>query len=237
MTPVIAFRGVGHTYGARAVLRDVTLEIGAGEIYGLAGANGSGKTTLLRAAAGAFHPSSGSLSVTGMTGYVAQRFSLYEDLPVEENLVFFARCYGLSGRALETAVRGVMERFDLNDWRRTPTGVLSHGWKQRVAMAAALCHEPQVLILDEATSGIDLEARFQIWDVLAECARSGVGIILATHDMEEAARCDRVGYLQGGRLIVSDSVAEVRARCASGLGREPDSLTEALAWIAKEAAR
>lgn len=232
MTPAIAFRAVTREYGAQTVLRDLTLDIGAGEIYGLAGANGSGKTTLLRAAAGAIRPTSGTISVTGMTGYVAQKFSLYEDLLVEENLVFFARCYGLGGPSLPRAVSRALDRFDLGTLRRIRTGQLSHGWKQRVAFAAALCHQPSVLILDEATSGIDLQARFQIWKVLAECAAAGVGILLATHDMEELARCHRIGYLRDGQLIVSTTPDEVRSRCAAGLGRSPESLTQALAWFA-----
>ena len=235
MTPAIAFRAVSHSFGAHSVLSEVTLEIGRGEIYGLAGANGSGKTTLLRAAAGAIRPAGGSIQVMGTTGYVAQKFGMYEDLLVEENLRFFARCHGLSGAELETAVDRVVGRFGLAGRLRTPAGFLSHGWKQRLAIASALCHRPTALILDEATSGIDLATRFEIWELLVEFARDGVGIVLATHDTEELSRCDRIGYLQGGRLIVSGTAGEVRALCGEGLGREPESLTAALAWFARGA--
>ena len=235
MTPTIAFHNVSHSFGAQIVLKGVTFEIGCGEIYGLCGANGSGKTTLLRAAAGAIRPNSGSIQIPGATGYVGQKFGLYEDLLVKENLTFFAQCHGLRDVELKSAVDRVVESFGLGARLRTQAGVLSHGWKQRLAIASALCHRPAALILDEATSGIDLASRFEIWEILTEFARGGVGILLATHDTEELAHCDRMGYLQDGRLLVSGTASEVRAHGREGLGREPETLTEALASIARRA--
>jgi ABC-2 type transport system ATP-binding protein len=156
-------------------------------------------------------PTAGRIRLAGTPGYVAQRFSLYEDLTVEENLLFAGRCYALEGAVLASAVQRVVDLFELGERLGRKTGLLSHGWKQRVALAAALCHRPRVLILDEATSGIDHGARDRIWEILAACAAEGVAVLLATHDGEEAERCGRLGYLREGRLIASGPVAETRA--------------------------
>jgi ABC-type multidrug transport system ATPase subunit len=196
----ISLRDVCKSYGRRSVLNGVTLKIGGGEIYGLFGANGSGKSTLLRIIAGALPATSGSVSIAGAAGYVAQTFSLYDDLFLEQNLTFYGRCYGLSGSHLRTRVDDVLARLRLNNLRKERTGHLSHGVKQRVALAAALCHQPSIVLLDEATAGLDPVARGELWEILRDCARSGVTILISTHHTDEGDLCDRVGHLSQGNL-------------------------------------
>src|SRR4051812_5056250 len=153
-------------YGAQRVLDNLSLTVSAGEIYGLLGANGSGKSTLLRIVAGAIRCSSGQVATTGSSGYVAQKFGLYEDLHVEENLRFFGRCNGLERPALDVAVESVLVKLGLSGERRRRTSELSHGWRQRVKLAVAVTHHPAVLLLDEATAGIDPDGRAEFWNIL-----------------------------------------------------------------------
>jgi ABC-2 type transport system ATP-binding protein len=194
--PVLSVRGVTKNYGSKAVLQGIDLEVMPGEIFGLFGSNGSGKSTLLRILAGALRATSGIVERGGSTGYVAQRFSLYPDLSVEENLNFFARCY----RADAGRVERVMERTGLTAFRRDRAGELSHGWRQRLSLAAALTHDPSILLLDEATAGLDPGARGALWEVLSEYARAGAAIVLATHFPDEVERCARAAIIDGGRL-------------------------------------
>lgn len=207
----ISVSGVTNDYGPGAVLRGVDIEVAPGEIYGLFGANGSGKSTLIRILTGISGPATGTVRVCGqdvradastrrLLGYVAQKFGLYQDLSVEENLNFYARCYGLQGAPLARAVDRTIERLSLGNLRRDITGELSHGWKQRLALAAALCHEPRVLILDEATAGIDPVGRRQLWIIFREFASAGGAILLSTHHLDEAELCSRIGYLADGRV-------------------------------------
>ncbi|MDP8979538.1 MAG: ABC transporter ATP-binding protein [Acidobacteriota bacterium] len=198
--PSVSVREVSFSHGPKQVLDRVSIELRTGKIHGLLGGNGSGKSTLLRILAGALRPSGGEIRRAGSTGYVAQRFSLYEDLRVEENLCFCARCYGLMGRELRMRVDEVLARLDLESLRRERTSRLSQGWKQRVAMAAALCHRPSVLLLDETTAGLDPTARQELWQVFGECCQEGCAILLATHHLDEAERCDEVGYLENGHM-------------------------------------
>lgn len=204
--PIVFIRDVSKSYGTNIVLDRVNLEIAPGEIFGLFGSNGCGKSTLLRIIAGAMRSTSGEVAINGPTGYVAQKFSLYNDLSVESNLTFFARCYGLPKAAVQAVVEEMLERFELEPFRRQRTAHLSHGWRQRLSLASALCHKPSVLLLDEATAGIDPIARRELWTGLLNTARSGVAIILATHFTDEADYCHRFGYLDGGALVLSRSL-------------------------------
>ncbi len=208
---------VSKKYGSLTVLRDVNLKVDRGEVYGLLGANGSGKSTLLRIIAGGLRATSGSVSTAGSTGYVAQKFSLYEDLSVEENLTFWVRCQGFSGVPSRTRVGEAMTRLDLAQFRKQRAGSLSHGWKQRLALAAALGHGPSVLLLDETTSGIDPAARQALWRIFEDCAQSGMAIVLATHQMDEVDRFQRIGYVREGSLT-DVSPAEARAFAGHGGG-------------------
>ncbi len=200
MAPVLTVESLSKSYGAKTVLRDLDLEVLPGEIFGLFGSNGSGKSTLLRIVAGALRPGEGRVTIRGATGYVAQKFSLYPDLTVEENLFFFAQCYRPGPRGVRSDVERVLDRVGLAPFRRERSGELSHGWKQRLSLAAALTHDPALLLLDEATAGLDPAARAALWEVLAECAGCGAAVVLATHFTDEGARCTRVARIEDGKL-------------------------------------
>jgi ABC-2 type transport system ATP-binding protein len=211
MTLAISACKVSKNYGAKKVLNGVSLQVAPGEIHGLFGSNGSGKSTLLRILAGAIRPTSGSIALSGLTGYVPQKFGLYNDLSVDENLSFFGNCYGLADTAVRSGVEEALERFELKPLRKQRTGDLSHGWRQRLSLASALCHKPAVLLLDEATAGIDPVARRNIWDILEATARSGVSIVVATHFTDEAERCHRIGFLDEGALVPPRSLPVAEA--------------------------
>jgi ABC-2 type transport system ATP-binding protein len=210
-TPHIRIRQLAFAHGRKKVLSGVDLDLYPGKIYGLVGSNGSGKSTLLRLLAGALRSSAGEIAVRGTVGYVAQKFSLYEDLRVEENIRFFARCHGLSGLTLEERVSSLLSRFGLESIRRQRTSDQSQGWKQRIAMAAALCHNPSTLLLDEVTSGLDPRARQDLWTYLAECRQAGMSILLSTHFLEEAQRCDEIWSLEEGCLQPATAWIETAA--------------------------
>lgn len=199
MSVAISARALRMRYGSNEVLRGLDFDVTAGEIYGLLGPNGAGKSTLLRILAGAIRPGSGQVEVRGSTGYVSQTFSLYPDLTVWENVWFFARCHGAAD-AVRPGVQRVMARFGLEPRASERTERLSQGWKQRVSIAAALAHDPAVLLLDEATAGLDPVGRAELWRVMRQYAQAGTAIVLATHFTDEAALCHRTGYLDGGVL-------------------------------------
>jgi ABC-2 type transport system ATP-binding protein len=213
MTPILAVRGLTVGYAGHTVLHDIDLQLDRGETCALVGPNGCGKSTLLRAVCGIVQPSAGDVHIAGhdlqrrrsaalgQVGFVAQRFGLYEDLTVEENLKFYGRCYGLWGGALGRAVAASCERFALTPWRRHKGATLSQGWKQRLAAAAATLHQPSLLLLDEATAGLDAEGRAALWPILAGYAEAGTAILLVTHHDDDAARCQRVKRLHESKLI------------------------------------
>jgi ABC-2 type transport system ATP-binding protein len=209
----LSISGLTLRYGDSTVLRDVDLKLVSGEMYALLGSNGTGKSTLLRAACGLLPWAAGNVAICGhdvrqsrkcalaRLGYVAQRFSLYDDLTVEENLRFYARCYGLAGEPLSAAIQTALVDFALMDFRDRQSSTLSHGWRQRLAIASATCHRPSVLLLDEATAGLDPEARDGVLTLLAGFAAKGMAIILATHYAEDAAGCMRSGYIRDASLV------------------------------------
>jgi ABC-type multidrug transport system ATPase subunit len=216
---VIDVRDLRKSFGARKVVEGLTLQVAKGEICGFLGANGSGKTTTIRMLCGLLIPDGGAGECIGFdiirqaplirrhVGYMTQKFSFYEDLTVFENLDFVAAVYEMPARA--KAVRDIMDRMGLADRRDQLAGQLSGGWKQRLALAACVLHQPKLLLLDEPTAGVDALARRQFWDLIHDMAGEGLTVLVSTHYMDEAERCKRIVYLAGGHIVVQGSADEV----------------------------
>lgn len=211
--------GITKRFGALMAVREMALQVRRGEIYGFLGPNGSGKTTFLRMLCGLLRPDAGQGTCLGhdilkeadaikrQVGYMTQRFSYYEDLSLEENLDFVARIYEVRDR--QTAVSQRLEKLGLASRRHQLAGALSGGWKQRLALAACLIHNPQLLLLDEPTAGVDPKARRDFWDEIHRLAAQGLTVLVTTHYMDEAERCHRLAYIAYGKLLTSGTVEEV----------------------------
>jgi ABC-2 type transport system ATP-binding protein len=218
---VIDVRGLTKRYGERVVVNRFDMRVPRGRIYGFLGPNGSGKTTTIRMLCGLLTPDEGegtclgydiqkeALKIKREVGYMTQRFGLYEDLSIAENLDFIARVYGVADRKQKVAE--TLERLALTTRAQQLAGSLSGGWKQRLALAACLIHSPKLLLLDEPTAGVDPAARRDFWDQIHDLAAAGLTVLVSTHYMDEAERCHELAYISYGRLLTRGTVAEVIA--------------------------
>jgi ABC-2 type transport system ATP-binding protein len=224
MINAIDVHGLVKTYGGKRVVDDVSMAVKSGEIVGFLGPNGSGKTTTIRMMCGLLHADSGGGTVLGYdlstqsgrikreVGYMTQKFSFYTDLSIEENLMFVARLYEL--KPAKDFVNSTLETLGLTSRRGQLAGALSGGWKQRLALAACIMHQPKLLLLDEPTAGVDPKARREFWDEIHRLAAGGLTVLVSTHYMDEAERCHRIHYISYGRLLASGTVDEVVEKAA-----------------------
>lgn len=231
--PVIEVRDVERRFGDFYAVKRISFTVGHGEVFGLLGANGAGKSTTFRMLCGLLPPSGGRLTVAGQDlrraaakaraqiGYMAQRFSLYANLSVSENLNFFASTYGLHGARRRDRLAWALTEFELGEVADAASGELPLGYKQRLALAAALMHQPQILFLDEPTSGVDPLARREFWRRINGLAQAGVTVLVTTHFMEEAEYCDRLVIMDQGEILASGTPQEMKARLASAENPDP----------------
>ncbi len=216
---IIDVHHLSKRFAGKPAVIDVSLQVKRGEIFGFLGPNGSGKTTTIRMLCGLMTPDSGSGVCLGydilrdankikrLVGYVPQTFSLYQDLTVQENLCFIARAY--DEKNYQERAMHIMEELKLTPYRTILSGRLSGGWKQRLSLAAALIHEPKLLLLDEPTAGIDPKARRDFWDDISHLATQGISSLVSTHYMDEAERCNRLAYIVYGQLMAEGSIADI----------------------------
>lgn len=230
-------------FGPFTAVDAISFDVYKGEIFGFLGANGAGKTTAMRMLCGLSSPSSGQATVAGFDlarqakeirkhiGYMSQKFSLYEDLTVYENIRFFGGIYGLSHSRLKQKTDDLITRLDLGHQVRQLVGALPLGWKQKLAFSVAILHEPRIVFLDEPTSGVDPLTRRQFWEMIYQAAESGITVFVTTHYMDEAEYCDRLSLMVDGRIAALDSPKNMKDRF------ESDSMDDVFYHLARGANR
>jgi ABC-2 type transport system ATP-binding protein len=224
--PAIVARDLTRTFGAFVAVDHISFEVRAGEVFGFLGANGAGKTTAIRMLTGLLQPTSGQAAVAGHDvasasemvkrniGYMSQRFALYDDLTVGENMRLYGGIYDLGGAALRDRMAETLDRLGLARAERELVGGLPLGWKQKLAFSVALLHKPQVVFLDEPTSGVDPLTRRQFWEMIYEAAHLGTTVLVTTHYMDEAEYCDRISIMVAGRIEALGTPAELKRQAS-----------------------
>lgn len=240
---IISVRELTKRFGGFTAVDRITFEVRRGEIFGFLGANGAGKTTAMRMLCGLSYPTSGSGTVAGFDvmregerikrriGYMSQRFSLYDDLTVLENIRLYGGIYGLGRMQILRRTVGMLRRLDFRSEINTPVGSLPLGWKQKLAFSVATLHRPEVVFLDEPTGGVDPVTRRQFWEMIYEAAAGGTTVFVTTHYMDEAEYCSRVSIMVDGRISALGTPAELKTRFAAG------SMDEVFRRLAREAKR
>lgn len=224
----VSVRNLTKQFDRFTAVDAVTFDVPAGQIFGLLGPNGAGKTTTIRMLLGLLRPTSGAAAVLGLDivrqagelrrriGYMSQKFSLYNDLTVEENLDFFAGVYGVRGPRLAERKQAILHMAGLEGRERALTRTLAGGWKQRLALGAAILHQPEMLFLDEPTAGVDPISRRAFWNLLYDLAEGGATILVTTHYMDEAEQCQQLAFIQAGRLVAHGSPQEIKEQSMHG---------------------
>ena len=222
--PTIDARDLTRRFGAFTAVDRITFSVAAGEIFGFLGANGAGKTTAIRMLCGLLAPTSGSGRVAGFDimretsrirtriGYMSQKFSLYSDLTVKNNLFLFGSIYGLKGSELQSRMNEMVAFLDMKDLLPRVTGSLPWGWQQRLSLACANLHKPSILFLDEPTGSVDPLSRRRFWELIEALSRTGTTIFISTHHMDEAEYCHRISIMVAGRIVAMDSPASLKKR-------------------------
>ncbi|NOU59048.1 ABC transporter ATP-binding protein [Marinifilum caeruleilacunae] len=219
---VIRVKNLYKKFGDFTANDNLSFEVSKGEIFGFLGANGAGKTTAIKILCGLSYPSSGEISVAGFDvykerellkrniGYMSQKFSLYEDLTVYENIRFYGGIYGMTKQEIDTKTNGLLDQLDLQHSRNKRISSLPLGWKQKLAFSVAIFHNPEIVFLDEPTGGVDPVTRRQFWDLIYEASRAGITIFVTTHYMDEAEYCDRVSIMVDGRVEALDTPTKLK---------------------------
>jgi len=246
--PAVTVRNLTKRFGGFIAVNDVSLSVRKGEIFGFLGPNGAGKSTTIRILCGLLGPSSGEATVAGFSvakepenvkqniGYMSQKFSLYDDLSVEENLEFFSGIYGVPPERREARIAYALQMAGLEQRRDTMTHLLAGGWKQRLALGCAILHEPPVIFLDEPTSGVDPIARRGFWDLINDLSEAGQTVFVSTHYMEEAEYCHRLALMYRGSIIALGAPAELRDKLRSAELPEPTMEDVFVSMIEREEA-
>lgn len=236
---VISAAALTRVFGSFTAVDAISFEVARGEVFGFLGANGAGKTTAIRMLTGLLSPTSGAASVLGFDvysqpdeikrhiGYMSQRFSLYDDLTVWENIRFYGGIYGLTTNEIEASGSEMLDRLGLAELRTTRIGKLPLGWKQKLSFSVAMLHEPGVVFLDEPTGGVDPITRRQFWELIYEAATRGVTVFVTTHYMDEAEYCDRVSIMVDGRIVAMDRPSSLKASTGT------DSIQEVFLQLAR----